>query len=373
MMLIGDYPTHSSDPARSPGGRHATRVAGCAVLAAILVLVSSLVHAAERVRVAVVHVRDDEPSRRIRAELAAAGLEAVDVFLSADDSRSAAAVALSEHAVAAVRVVSTDEVELAIVDTESANVLYDKAVRSSGAQNDSLALRAVEDLRARLVKLRLVEPTPRDEPPHAEATLPVPAGPPAHDEGPRMRSGPPMRSLWATGALGATASAGGLGGDLAARVGLRLDATPRFGGSVSALLPLLSQTVSATGAHAEVDVYVVSALLHYALVDNGEWGADLGAGAGVVIAKMQGFAETPVYTGRSETLLAGAPLVDASLSYRPISMLRVRAEVLAGVALPRLAVTFDHSDVAVWGRPFAVALLGAEIALSSESQSGVNR
>jgi hypothetical protein len=182
-----------------------------------------------------------------------------------------------------------------------------------------------------------------------------------------------MRSLWATGALGASASAGGLGGDLAARVGLRLDATPRFGGSVAVLLPLLPQTVSDTGAHAEVNTYLVSALLHYRLAGDGEWGADLGAGAGVIIARMQGFAESPVYTGRSETLVAGAPLVDASLSWRPISMLRVRAEVLTGVALPRLAVTFDNQDVAVWGRPFVVALFGAEIALSSESDGGVNR
>jgi hypothetical protein len=182
-----------------------------------------------------------------------------------------------------------------------------------------------------------------------------------------------MRSLWATGALGATASAGGLGGTLAARVGLRVDATPRFGGSLSGILPLVPQTVSETGARADVNVYAVSALLHYVLVTSGEWGADLGAGAGVVIARMEGFAEAPAFTGRSETLVAGAPMVDASLSYRPISMLRVRGELQAGVAMPRLAVTFDHRDVAVWGRPFMVAILGAEVALSSESEAGVTR
>jgi hypothetical protein len=268
-----------------------------------------------------------------------------------------------------VRVVSADEVELAIVDAESANVLYDKAVRSSGAPSDSLALRAVEDLRARLVKLRLVEPMPHEEPPPPQETPPSAASTPLHDDGVHAERGQPVRSLWATGALGATASTGGLGGDLAARVGLRLDATPRFGASIAALLPLLSQTVSEPGAHADVNVYVVSALLHYALVGNGEWGADVGAGAGVVMARMEGFAETPVYTGRSETLVAGAPLVDASLSYRPISMLRVRGELQAGITMPRLAVTFDQRDVAVWGRPFMVALLGAEIALSSESEA----
>jgi hypothetical protein len=372
-MHIDDQGTHPPLPARPPIGRHAARVARCAVAVATLALVASGVRAAERVRVAVVHIRDDEPSRRVRAELAAAGLEAVDVPISSDDSRSAAAVARSEHAVAAVRVVSADEVELAIVDTASANVLYDKSVRSSGAQSDSLALRAVEDLRARLVKLHLVEPAPSEAPAPPEDAPPVTRGAPAHDDGPGAGHGTPMRSLWATGALGATASTGGLGGDLAARVGLRVDATPRFGGSIAALLPLLSQTVSETGAHADVNVYVVSALLHYALVGSGEWGADLGAGAGVVIARMQGFADAPVYTGRSETVVAGAPIVDASLSYRPISMLRVRGEFQAGVAMPRLAVTFDDRDVAVWGRPFAVALLGAEIALSSESDVTVNR
>lgn len=339
----------------------------------MLVFAASRVSAAERVRVAVVHARDDEPSRRVRAELGAAGLEAVDVPVASDDSRSAAAVARSEHAVAAVRVVSADEVELAIVDAESANVLYDKAVRASGAQSDSLALRAVEDLRARLVKLRLVEPAPSEAAaPPQEAPAPS-ATTPVHDDGVRAERGAAKRSLWATGALAATTSTGGLGGDLAARVGLRLEAPSRFGGSVAALLPLLSQTVSAPGAHAEVNVYVVSALLHYALVGSGEWGADLGAGAGVVIARMQGFAEAPVYTGRSETLVAGAPIVDASLGYRPISMLRIRSELQAGIAMPRLAVTFDDRDVAVWGRPFMVALLGVEIALSSESDAGMTR
>lgn len=348
------------------GSAPAWTVRGAVV--ASLILSSGVTLAAESVRVAVIHNKEDEPSRRIRAELGAAGLEAVDATVPAGDARNAAAVARDENAVGAVRIVSPDEVELVIVETESTAVLYDKVVRSSGSPGDSLAVRAVEDLRARLVKLRLVEPTPRDEaPPPVEAPASR-SGPADHDGGTRAGAPPERRSLWATGAFGATASTGGLGGDIAARVGLRFDATDRFGGSLSALLPLVPQTVSAAGAHAEVNVYAVSALFHYALVDGGQWGADVGGGAGVVIAKMEGFSESPVYVGRSETLVAGAPLLDASLNYRPISMLRVRGELMAGVTLPRLAVAFDQRDVAVWGRPFAVALLGAEIALSSERE-----
>src|SRR5690349_9138850 len=116
-----------------------------AAVAAALVLLSGQGLAADPVRVAVIHVRDDEPSRRVRAELGAAGLQAVDTPVRAGDARTAAAVARDESAVAAVRVVSAEEAELAIIDSDSGRVLYEKTIRSSGAQNDPLALRAVED------------------------------------------------------------------------------------------------------------------------------------------------------------------------------------------------------------------------------------
>jgi hypothetical protein len=325
--------------------------------------------AAETVHVGVIHAKDDEPSRRVRGELAAAGLEPIDVRSSPDATRSTAEVALSLDAVAVVRVVSDSEMELVIVDARTKTVLYQKVVRSAPG-GDPLALRAVEDLRARLVKLKLVEPAPAEVPKSAPPAMNTP--PPAEDRG--IRTGePPRASFWATGALGASLSAGGLGGDFVAHAGLRYDTTTRWAASLSALLPLASQTVTGVGAHAEVRVYAVDALAHYAPIDHGVFAVDVGAGGAVVIAAMQGFPETPALAGRSETLVSGAPLADVSASVRPTSMLRLRADLLGGVAIPRLAVTFEDQSVAVWGRPFVAAFVGAEIALVPGSNAGEPR
>jgi hypothetical protein len=54
-------------------------------------------------------------------------------------------------------------------------------------------------------------------------------------------------------------------------------------------------------------------------------------------------------------------------------MLRLRADLLAGISIPRLAVTFEDRSVAVWGRPFAAALVGVEIALVPGSNHGEGR
>lgn len=323
--------------------------------------------AADTARVAVIHARDDEPFRRVRGELAAAGLSTVDVPSSGSDTRAASVVARESGAVAAVRIVSADEIELVIVEPDSGKLLYQKSVRAAPS-GDPLALRAVEDLRARLVKLRLAPPeageaAANEEPPRAAMPRP-----PELDRG--GSASPHGNSLWAGAALGASVSGGGLGVDLAVHTGLRYDFGSRWAASLSALLPVASQSVSDVGAHADVRVYAIDALAHFTLVDRGAWSADVGVGAALVAAKMEGFAETPAVTGRSDTVWSGAPLVDVSASVRPSSMLRLRAELFSGVAMPRPSVVFEDRSVAVWGRPFAVALLGAEIAIVPEANGG---
>src|SRR5260221_161935 len=135
------------------------------IMALALVLAGSpIARAADRVRVLVIYAADGEASRRLRAELGAAGLEAISNPARREEPRRPLAIARAARAVAALRLVSDDDVEVLVIDPETGVPAYSDVVRSTGRASEPRALRAVEQLRARLVKLQLLpEPAGKGE------------------------------------------------------------------------------------------------------------------------------------------------------------------------------------------------------------------
>jgi hypothetical protein len=311
----------------------------------------------------------------MRAELAAVGLSAIDVLVEPGRTRSTTDVASAAHAVGALRVISAAQVEVLVLDSESGAVLHGEVVRAGGGA-DPLPLRAVETLRARLVKLQLIQadaapgedtpapsaPSPQSTGSKSGAAEPVPDGSVTTPD----RALPRGSSLWAMSAIGISGGHGGFGPSLAGRLGLRFDVADVWALSAFGVLPVTSQAFSRAEARAEADVYVLGATLHHQLFEVARWRGDLDLGGTLVVAAIRGETNAPGLQGRAEKLLAFGTLAGASVSFKASSHLRLRGDLQAGVTQPRILVEFDGHDVASLGRPLAIALVGAEISVFTQ-------
>lgn len=338
----------------------------------------------ETLRVAVIHHREDDVIRKLRAEVSAAGLVAVDVQERRDDERTTASLARAAHAPAAVRVRAEGELEVVIVGPDGETLYWD-SLGATGNSSELSAIRAVELLRGRLVKLALLssapEPSKPGEPVPPGATSASPPVGPAPPSGSAAVNGVAARSsadrssstvtgaresvVWIDGGYGVAGGNGGLGLASVGRLGARWEPGGPWALSAFGLLPLSSQSVSNATGTAEVHVTILGVAGHYLLLPReGMFGVDLGIGAAGVIAAMTGHAATTDNLGRSETVGAAAALCEAAFTARITKWLRLRAEGLVGIAFPRPVVGFAGVNGASWGRPFEVLTLAVEVSTS---------
>ncbi|HYQ01874.1 MAG TPA: hypothetical protein VER96_24545 [Polyangiaceae bacterium] len=348
---------------------------------------------------AVVHTPEQaEQARRLSAEVLAAGLAPVDATISRSDQRSISQITLAFHARSGLRLKLQGELEWLVVAAESGSFVQGKVLRGQRSETE-LEVIAVEELRAQLVELSMLLPTPvaapasvadpselledtgaseqapkKDadsatqsspgaiEPSEPQASAPAAPARTDHDQDiANTTASAPSGGVWLGAALGGTLGSGGLSPSAIASFRLRVQAWSRGSISCVVFLPLSSQNVSGERGTATVEAYLLGATAGVVALRFQRLDWDLALGGAAMHATMAGVAAMPSDVARSQTVWAAVAFVDASLAWRASSWLSLRVNGVVGLSAPRPTVRFDHDVIASWGRPLALATLGFEI------------
>jgi len=331
-----------------------------AVLALLLLAPEARAEAPERV--AIVTADPDSPTaKRIQAELVALGVE-VTIVAPSDDQPVGRAplekLARAAGAFAAIRLVPLGAgVEVWVADRVTGKTVVREVLPASkarGGTEDTVAVGAVELLRASLLELSLSHTAPRGEVEPPEAVERIAPPPPREPDlgrrhllsatlGPGAQwslGGVPPSFLgqlavgWFTrGWLGAEAFAG-----MSSRFKVQED---EVGSSKLALLVLgVGPTLSSPSA---------------------SLGALVGAGVAAVELEAQGLPENARYDGSSDSLWMPASYLRAGVVWEVADHVRVRADLtLLGTYGP-MRVRFAGDEVARWGQPAGLGFVGLEL------------
>jgi len=297
--------------------------------------------------------------RKLRAEIAYAGLRAVE-------PASLAA------APATLRVLSAERVQLTVQRAGDATD-FEQTIERGPVEEDSFALRVVEALRARLVEVGWTLPAPgRPEgastgaPPEAatssvepraasEASSDLaPRSPEAADALAASRSSRaevgPLR-FWLGGGAMASWSFAGLGVTPHAALSARAELEEVWGVTLLAQLPLLDDELEAAEGEARVAWSTFSVFVDRGLPVPAPWVCSVGLGAALLVLDAAGQG-SPQFSGQRERLTAGGGLVAFGFGRELTGWLRLRAMAQAGAIVPRPVFHFDQREVASLGRAF---------------------
>jgi hypothetical protein len=367
------------------------RAGATAALALGLALVAPPSLAAPPQVVLVGRAADDAALARLRAELEALGFQVVETpaptTASGRDALDAAARAAG--AVAAVRLVPSSTgggVEVWIFERVTGKTVLREVVApdasAGGAASTpaTIALRAVELLRASLLEMDAPHPSRGEIAPTAELrAIAGPVTPPAFTSSippippffppialPRGPEVAPPR--WARfGAAIAPAVAGSPGGVPAALlVDVRLRWMPlgRFGVSAGALIPTVAGTIKTSKAAADARQGLVGGGVRVELGSPASaWSPTLEGGFAAAWLHTQGVEASPPLIVLGRTVFAAAPYLRAGLAFALDPRIALRADALGAVTLPDLRVDFVNVEVARWGRPFLAGSLGIEASI----------
>lgn len=353
-------------------------------------LVASAVFA-DRPRVVMVAPAYDDPAvTRMRGELAVLGVE-VEVLVSAKDSPDLPALAKRLGASAALRVERTPPAIVVWVEPGAGVTPGEVRVGGPAESRDAglLALRAVEVLRARLLRVPITEAPPAAsddagaaaidaEPPVIDAaastpvedaSAPVPA-PPA-DAGttlvaasgdtaaPAKRPDPRPFAISAGPAV--LLSPGGVPPSVEVRVAAEWDPIPRLGVEASAFLPATAGTVSATEGSMSLRAFDVGAGLRGFLTDPlADFTVALGAGVSAMLLSFEGRARDP-WSSASGSSWAVAPYLTATAAYRVHTRVALRLDLEAALVRPQPVLRIAGNEVASFGQPAFLPSLGVEV------------
>ncbi|XXX72794.1 hypothetical protein WMF30_34610 [Sorangium sp. So ce134] len=343
--------------------------------------------------------RTDPIMARVYAELAALGFTVVVVRGGAAPPSRGPIEAGAPEAGAAAEIRVTEVpggVDVSIVHGATG-----KSVQRTVLADDppTVAIRAVELLRASLLEERSPEPSRGELAADPEARIavdaprPPPAGPapvaaaprpparPAPVAAARPRVGgasrapappPPgpgaTRSAPATFGVGAAPgllwSAGGLPASPMVDVSGYAMIGSRLGLSSFVQIPLSSADREGKEGtrRARVALAALGVRVPLGPID-AAWLPSVGAGLAAAWLHVEGEGRSPEYAGRSEDALAVAPYLRAGISFAPIPRLRISEHFLAGIAVPRVAIDAAGRAADTWGRPFLGASLGVEVVL----------
>jgi hypothetical protein len=337
--------------------RGATRV----LLIAATIVLTAPARASDRWRLVLVSEPGVELSNRLRAEAADLGLELA--FESAPSSDAPSTIAGRHGAVGVLRVASPGTVELWIAAAAPRSASYE-TIRAQPGEGESFAFRVVEDVRARLTKLRLPEGAlpessagagrAGDDAPTAGAATPERA--PEADSSARVDANRNARRIAASAGVGASAAGGGMGATPHAAIALQVPVGSGWSTHVEGLVPLSADTFAAPEGSARVHVYLVTAGIDRDVWERGSWSAAVGAGAGTVILAMEG-SPANGFVAKDDKLVAGLFFVRARLGSELTRWLSVHGVLMGGASVPRPTVRFDGREAAAWGRPFAAGVV----------------
>ncbi len=278
---------------------------------------------------------------RLRAELGALGWKVSEISKPRTRTlQQLEKLGREMEATAAMRATpSKTGIELWILDPRTSRTAFEDLVSVGISRNDELlALRAVEVLRARLLKLGVPEREPESPPPQAFPKLALP--PPLEPAKPAPT--PPL--LWLDLSAAGNASAGGIGPLAQIELGLRLEPDPAWGLSAFAALPVIETRLENAQGEADVNLTLIGAHLDVSFV-RGPVSLALGAGAAAALLHLEGRAAAP-FTGRERRLVTAAPIASLMLRSQVTAAMRLRLGVMSGFALPRVVVRFDDRAVA---------------------------
>jgi hypothetical protein len=338
----------------------------------VIVLLAILLPAPARadVRLVLLSDRDAELSRRLDAEAREIGLALLDAPRPRGESLRATAE--RERATGVLRVVSSTNVELWVLLRDEGAGTFE-IVRRGAESDEAFALRVIEEVRARLVELRLPDADTLGESAWTgsgkDGSMTTPPPGPNREVSSREKSGdlPPGRRVARVavrGGVGAIFATGGLGASVDAALGLQLRPRAPLRLTAEAMLPLSGVGAAAAEGSADARVYLFAAELAYAPWSRGTapfWVA-IGGGTGVALLALEG-RPGPGYVGKKDEVAAAVPFLDVVVARDLGASFSLEATLLAGCSVPRPTVRFDGRDVAAWGRLITAATLSLAFSL----------
>lgn len=331
--------------------------------------------------------RSDPIMARVYAELATLGFTVEVVRVRGADAPSHGPLETSAREAGAAVALRVAEVPGG-VEVSIDQGATGKSVQRTVMADDpaTIAIRAVELLRASLLEVRSPSPSRGEveadpaapavvdarEPPPARPA-PVAAPLPRADGASQARPPPPSRpgataSVPATFGVGAAPavlwSPGGVPATPTLDVSGYAMIRPRLGLSTFVQIPLA--TASREGKEGTRRVWVALASLGVRVPlgpTDAAWLPSIGAGLAAAWLHVEGEGRSPGYVGRSKDAYAVAPYLRAGLSFAPTPHLRISEHLLAGIAGPRIVIDAAGRATDTWGRPFLGASLGVELVL----------
>jgi hypothetical protein len=326
-------------------------VAGCVVAQSALAQAPVI---ADRI-VLVRTTGHDAATARVRAELESDGWQVVDLDARGEPLET---IASSRNAVAAIRVESDPPtVEVWVADPATGATASDEILTGDRGSDAVLAVRAVEALRARLLKLGIAAP---------QSAKPAP--PAIRPE--RLRSPPPPpplpahRPWWVSAGPSVITSRGKLGP--AAGATLSLSAAVHDRALVGLRLWVPGTAARLTEPEGEVNAWLGFAALGVGIElirPDAAWSSRASLGAGGLLFHYGGEADAP-YHARSSTLFTGQAVAAWDLGYRLDPRLGIRLEPSVGVTFPRPVVRVVGRTATSWGRPWLGLSFVAEFDLA---------
>jgi hypothetical protein len=307
---------------------------------------------------------DDPLAGRLAAEIAAQGLS-VERLATPSDLEAAVRRALA----AGTRVaVYADAGRRRTEVWGSGDIALKQAVEvpdvtARDAALPVLALRTVELLR---VEFGLGPAPPADTSPAPAAPARSPPPPEPLPPTPTVTSSaaataPPALPVTIAVAWGILASAGRLGPQPIAGLGLAAQMARYVGAELWGYVPLASDELHASAGTARTSVWLAAAGIRLAPPPGGRLAFDFGAGPLLALVRAHGTA-TPPAMGATDQQLAIAVYARAAAAFRAGAHWSFGLQLLAGTALRRPVITFVDEDITRWGTAFAATTLSAAYA-----------
>jgi hypothetical protein len=347
-------------------------VVGCYIVAGALYALPA--QANEKARLVLISESHAELARRLHAEAAQVGLVLVDDS-GPWQSDSPRGVPERHGALGVLRIVTPSSIDLWLLPREGPT--YHQLIQAQKEEGDPFAVRVIEEVRARLVELKL----PAPEGPQAGASEPKPgARLPSPEKGPTPEPAPlaspsdaegkaratraPRPVLFeASAGVGATQAAGGMGTAVQGALAFHAILEGRWRATAQALLPVSTNTFQAPEGTARAVPYFFTAQLNYGLLNESDvFSLFGGVGAGVLVLDMKGEG-TAGYLGKTDRSTVAVFLLDADAGARVTSWLSLHAALLGGSSAPRPVARFDGRPVATWGRLFVTGIIAMDFAL----------